>query len=207
VISTETIAQQSGHRVIVHPSFMTTPAFFLAIASSVSAIFLAGCATRTLPRPADTAPGATAPAPLQKVTVIKHLADTHWTVVELGGEALPEVNPTAPDWPPLSLEFGRDGQSVTGHGGVNRFAGRYTQGDNDLSFGPLAMTRRAGPSGLMALEHRFTRALTCVTHWRQEGNRLVLLDKSGAMVAILGRATVRVPAATAPATRPGVPLQ
>ncbi len=146
---------------------------------------LVGCASRTTPKPADTAPGAVAAAVAQAdIPVLKQLAGTQWIVIKLGGEA---VAPLVQGWAAQSLEFDRDGRRATGHGGVNRFGGRFEQDGAKLSFGPLAMTRRLGPPEQMALETRYTEMLSSVVGWKQEGLHVVLINVSGQRAALLER--------------------
>lgn len=156
----------------------------LGFALSVSALFLAGCASRPAPRPSDTAPGAEAAAPAPKIATIEELAGTSWLLVELDGQP---VQAAPEGWSPQSLEFGAAGLQATGHAGVNRFGGRYTQEGESLSFGPLAMTRRIGPAELMEGEQRYTQVLSRVNGWRQDGERLILITPGEKRAAVLER--------------------
>lgn len=149
-----------------------------------SALVMAGCATRPVPRPADTAPGAAVSAPAPKIEVLKELAGTSWVLTELDGQAA--ITPPQ-GWDPLGLEFGREGLRATGNAGVNRFGGRYTQDGAELVFGPLALTRRLGPAELMAAEQRYTQVLSRVSAWRQDGERLVLITPGDKRAAVFGR--------------------
>ena len=145
-----------------------------------TALGLAACASRPQPRAVDTAPGATAElAP--KIKVIKELAGTSWVLAELDGEA---VQPPPAGWSPQSLSFGKEGLGATGNAGVNRFGGRYQQYDAELSFGPLALTRRIGPETIMAAEQRYTQVLSRVVAWRQDGERLILLTSGEKRAAV-----------------------
>jgi heat shock protein HslJ len=125
---------------------------------------------------------------LKKIPVLKNLAGTNWTVVELAGAG---VNSTA-GWPPPSLEFDANGQAVTGHGGVNRFGGRYSEAGAALSFGPLAMTRRIGPAEQMQLESTYTQVLSRVVGWRQQGTQVILTGANDERAAVLERAPAAV---------------
>lgn len=148
---------------------------------------LVGCASSARPTPAATLPGtAAASVPAPKIPVIKDLAGTRWIVIELeGGPAAP----AAGGWAAQSLEFDRDGCRFTGHGGVNRFGGRYTQEGRQLGFGPLAMTRRVGPAARMEAEQRYTQVLSRVLNWRQDGFNVVLTGPGGGRLAVLARVT------------------
>lgn len=146
---------------------------------------LVGCASRGRPAPSATLPGAeVASAPAPKVPVLKELAGTRWIVTELGGA--PAI-PATGGWAAQSLEFDSDGCRFTGHGGVNRFGGRYAQDGRTLGFGPLAMTRRVGPAARMEAEQRYTQALSRVTGWRQDGFDVVLTGPGGGRLAVLAR--------------------
>lgn len=150
---------------------------------SVLALASGGCASRAGSDAAKPQPAAEVAAP--KIPVIETLAGTQWLVVELDGAPAP-----APleGWAPLSLEFTADGLGVTGNGGVNRFGGRAKLDEKGvLEFGPLAMTRRAGPSVQMELEHRYTQALSRVMAWRQDGGRVVLSGPGAVKLVVLER--------------------
>jgi len=152
---------------------------------------LVGCASRAKPTPGDTAPKPLFTLTAQKepevvvTPVLKTFAGTRWIVLEINGT--PVTNPL-PGWDLLSLDFDKPGTGVTGHGGVNRFAGRYSWSATELSFGPLAKTRRSGPSAQMEVEQIYTEALSRVVAWRQAGSNLVLLDSGSKRVLLLARA-------------------
>lgn len=81
-------------------------------------------------------------------------------------------------------------QSFTGQGACNRLSGGFKLEGDQLSFGPLAATRRACfPDD--GSEARFIQALSQVRWWRQEGNELVLLADGGAIVLRLRAAAPR----------------
>ncbi len=151
-----------------------------------SFLVLAGCATRPAPRPADTAPGSQAAAPREvRIEQIRDLKGSSWVLVELRGS--PAETPPA-GWEQQSLEFDRKGLRATGNAGVNRFAGRYTQDEAGLVFGPLALTRRLGPAEWMAAEQRYTQALSRVVGWRQEDEQLILMTPRDTRAAVFERA-------------------
>lgn len=160
---------------------MKTP-FLSALLLTVA---LAGCATNA----ERTGSGATTvsdPATAgPKIPVLKELAGTDWALVELGGQS---AGPAVEGWPLQSLAFGKDGQSVTGHAGVNRFGGRYSEEGVSVVFGPLAMTRRAGPAAQMEIEARYTAVLSRAVSWRQEGASLVLQTPGSKRAALFAPA-------------------
>lgn len=156
----------------------------LGLVFSLCALVVAGCASRPAPRPADTAPGAVIAPEAPKIKVIKDLAGTSWVLAEIDGSPAASV---PAGWSPLSLEFERKGLRATGNAGVNRFGGRYAQYDAELTFGPLALTRRIGPAELMEQERRYTQVLSRVVAWRQDGERLILITAGDKRAAVLER--------------------
>ena len=88
-----------------------------------------------------------------------------WKLVKLGEE------PTAAG-AMITLSVAADGK-VSGSTGVNRFAGQLAK---ELRlFGPLALTRRAGPPEAMAIEAAYSKALDEATHFTIKENKLTLL--------------------------------
>lgn len=158
-------------------SVFRQPSLYLILAAAA----LCGCVSRS---------GASGPAEQSRTAskapeVIRELAGTAWVLRDLDGELVDAAAAAGePTWPSLLVSFGADGQSVAGHGGLNRFGGRYSQAGESLKFGPLAMTRRAGPPALMALERRYTQMLSRVEAWRQEGPRLILVTPGSKRAAV-----------------------
>lgn len=75
---------------------------------------------------------------------------------------------------------------AAGSTGCNRFSGAYAYGVRpDLSFGPLATTRRACPGPLMEQESRFLDALARAKSYRLPGAELQLLDAAGELLLVL----------------------
>lgn len=78
-----------------------------------------------------------------------------WALTEMDGEAV-----SARDFPngvptlDLQLKAGK----VFGHAGCNRMNGKFTMGNQSLSFGPLASTKMACPA--MQFENKFMAALS-----------------------------------------------
>ncbi len=78
-----------------------------------------------------------------------------------------------------------DGQA-TGNAGVNTFNGTYdAPSDGVLTFGPLASTMMAGPDNAMQQEQAFLTALGDTKKFTTEDGALVLMDDSGAKLAVL----------------------
>jgi heat shock protein HslJ len=130
------------------------------------AVLLAGCVQTSQRAPSTRSPKAV------KVRELTELTGTRWTLSVLDGQA---IVPSATGWAAPGIDFADDGQSASGFSGVNRFGGRYIQDGAALTFGPLAMTRRAGPPDLMETERRFTRVLSGATGWRQRGADIELI--------------------------------
>lgn len=108
---------------------------------------------------AGTAPPADAPAGEAKMT-------GDWRLVKLGDDEVPAgAN--------ITISVAADGK-VSGSTGVNRFFGGPDDAGKKL-FGPLGMTRRAGPPEAMAREAAFTTALDEATRFTIDKDRLTLL--------------------------------
>jgi heat shock protein HslJ/phosphoglycolate phosphatase-like HAD superfamily hydrolase len=85
-----------------------------------------------------------------------------------------------------TLEVADDG-SVSGNTAVNRYGGNVTMEGQKIKFGPLRMTRRAGPPALMKQESRFVQALAKVAGFRIDDSTLKLLDSDGHVVVRLSK--------------------
>ena len=94
------------------------------------------------------------------------LAGSEWLVTAIGDQGAQNE---------AFQQFQSEGK-VGGRTGVNSFGGTYTAHDGaSLKFGPLMMTRMAGPPELMEQESRLVTALEKVDGFRREGIRLTLL--------------------------------
>jgi heat shock protein HslJ len=79
-------------------------------------------------------------------------------------------------------------EMVSGSGGINRFGGNCTLIGDKLTFGPLRVTRLAGPPALMDQEAKFLNALAQVATFKlDEKDLLHLLDKDGKELVRLSR--------------------
>ena len=106
------------------------------------------------------------------------LEKTWWKLTQVGNT--PVVTAQGQEEPHLILD--PKGMHVTGSGGCNRMTGRYELNGERLTFGPIAGTLMACPSG-METEKAFHQAIARVQLWKIEGQRLNLLDAAGAVVA------------------------
>jgi len=70
---------------------------------------------------------------------------------------------------------------VSGIAGCNRFNADYEVDGNDLSFGPVATTRKlcADPPGIMEQESAFLSALSEVASYELDDESLVMFDSMG----------------------------
>jgi heat shock protein HslJ len=103
------------------------------------------------------------------------LTGTRWVLLDIAGTAA-EVAETTGDMPYLMLD---DEGGVSGFTGVNFLSGTYERDGDELKFGRLITTRRAGPPPLMQQEVSFTRALDQTAGWRIREGSLELLDADG----------------------------
>ena len=133
----------------------------IAMASALSAVLVlvAACATTPTSTPMTTP----APDPL----------DGHaW---QLRAWSISSLN--ASDFA-ITARFA-DGR-VSGRSGVNTYSGSYAPGPgSSLSFGPMALTRMAGPEPAMRAENAYQALLADIRAYRMEADRLVLLDGAG----------------------------
>lgn len=100
-----------------------------------------------------------------------------WRIVELSGA------PIEPADAVLELHFDVANAAVSGRSGVNAFSGTFVRDGASLRFGPLAVTRMAGPPARMELETTVLAALEATRGWRVGDRRLDLLDAAGATLA------------------------
>lgn len=106
------------------------------------------------------------PAP-ERPTLTWSLTGTVWKLVELNGEPVGENK-----LPSLTLDAATG--RVSGMAGVNRISGTFKQQEAALTFGPLAVTKMAGPESAMKVESEFLAALSRVTSWKADGLMLSL---------------------------------
>lgn len=111
-----------------------------------------------------------------------------WLAEEISGSGVdPAVQST--------LEF-TDGGEAGGSGGCNRYRSEARIDGTTISFGAIAATRMACAAPAMEQEQRFFEALGKAASWRQEDDRLLLLDDGGSVAMRFGRereATITIP--------------
>ncbi len=104
-----------------------------------------------------------------------------WRLIDIsGGEVSEDVKTT----------FVINGEGrVSGSGGCNIFHGEAKIEGNELSFGPLASTRKMCPKNVMAQEDAFFKILGSVSSYAIEKNELLLKDTSGKTILRLAQAS------------------
>jgi putative lipoprotein len=134
------------------------------LATLLLALLLTGCSSQPAWVEAERR-AQTDPASLRTGT---------WVCVSMAGQG------ADPDQP-LTLEFAPDG-GVSGHSGVNRFAGSCTAGTGRLEFGALASTKMGASPERMDRERRYLEALASVRGFSVQGGLLRLNDGGGRTV-------------------------
>ena len=97
-----------------------------------------------------------------------------WMLITLG------VEPVGAELKPPTLTVMPDGR-IAGFAGVNRYTGHLGLEEGKL-FGPMPTTMMAGPPEAMALESRFTAAMTEATDYQLAGDRLTITGGPDALV-------------------------
>jgi heat shock protein HslJ len=84
----------------------------------------------------------------------------------------------------ITANFGEDG-TVSGSAGCNNYSGTYTVDGDQISIGPLAMTRMAcvEPAGVMEQETAYVMALETAAVYAIQGDVLELRTAEGALAA------------------------
>jgi len=100
------------------------------------------------------------------------LTGTSWWVEDIAGKGVIDRSHT-------SIEFTEDGK-VAGSTGCNRYFGSAEIDGSNISFGPLAGTRKMCPASLMDQEMKFFRAMGNVKSWEiADTDLLQLRDVDG----------------------------
>lgn len=111
------------------------------------------------------------------------LLDTQWkvdTIVDAGGSASSVSSEAV-----ATLMFA-SGDKVSGRLGCNSFGGTATVAGNQITFGDLAMTRKACSGSAGAVEADLVKILDGALTYRIEGNRLILSAPDGSGVQLVG---------------------
>jgi putative lipoprotein len=118
------------------------------------------------------------PPPVIATAAAVPLLDTHWRLVQLGGELVD--NPA--DERDAHIILTSASNSVTGNSGCNRVFGHYALENDMLKFDGLGGTKMFCQAR-MKLEESFNNALLSVLRWKITGRTLELLDETGKAVA------------------------
>jgi putative lipoprotein len=122
-------------------------------------------------------------APSSSATDDAGLTDTTWRLVEINGQAA-TPGAGAND---LTLTLGSDESQVSGFSGCNQFAGSFTLEGDQLSFGPLASTRKMCADG-MEQEAQYQEALAKVGRFELNEGALSLFDGEGQQILLFNEA-------------------
>jgi heat shock protein HslJ len=106
------------------------------------------------------------------------LRSTYWKLTALGSTPVNVADSQRE--PHIILQA--DSKQVNGSGGCNRMFGSYELNGDALTFSGVGSTKMACQDG-MDVETSFLPSLQRVAKWRITGQRLELLDSSGALVA------------------------
>jgi heat shock protein HslJ len=104
------------------------------------------------------------------------LEGTDWKPLELNGKALQPM-PTGDQG--AHLWFDASEKRMSGYTGINQINGPYELHGLSLRFGPLVMTRKAGPGPLMQQESALAQALARTAGWRPAGKGAIELVDAG----------------------------
>jgi putative lipoprotein len=141
-------------------------------------------------------PGATGSSPLGPASPAAKLEDTYWKLTQLGGQ--PVIAEKQPREPGMTLRSADRRVSLSG--GCNQMVTGYQLDGNELTFGKIAGTLMACPTG-MDTERAFSEALSQAATWEVLGRALELSDARGRLLARF-EATAEPAESAAPAPRP-----
>lgn len=106
------------------------------------------------------------------------LAGSNWSFVSIGGAPVAKDRPTA-------LQF--DGARLSGSAGCNRFSGRYTAADGNLTAGPLMATEMACPGAGMVQENVFFKLMAAPVRLTFADDGTLILTGEDGKTAVLRR--------------------
>jgi putative lipoprotein len=115
------------------------------------------------------------------VNPLAELTNTYWKLVSLNETDVVMVEAQERE---AFLQLRNDTKTVKGFAGCNAFTGSYAVNGSDLSFGPLAATRKACPAG-METESEFFQVLDGTTYFSIHEETLTLLNEGKKPVARL----------------------
>ena len=106
------------------------------------------------------------------------LTEVNWKLIRLNDQSIDKGEGEKPLTMTLSLIDNR----ASGYAGCNNYFGKFTLAKEQLTIGPLGMTRRFCQNSA-DLEHTFTKVLSQVTHFNVTEKNLTLLDKKQTIIA------------------------
>lgn len=109
---------------------------------------------------------------------------TSWSVTGYNNGKQAVVGPIVDS--ELTLDFADD-KTVSGSAGVNNFNGEYTSGEDAISIGPLASTKKMGDPELMTQEQAYLAALGAASTWEVSNGVLTMRDGKGAIQIIAAK--------------------
>jgi putative lipoprotein len=115
---------------------------------------------------------------LSPVDFRRSVSGADWELIGLRGQSAP----LGAGGRRATLRFDADSARISGFAGCNRYFSSYTLGDDEpaLRFSAIGMTKMACSQG-MDLEQQYATALSQVTRYTIQDNRLTLLDASSAL--------------------------
>ena len=109
------------------------------------------------------------------------LQGTAWWVEDIAGKGVVDMSHT-------TIEFAEDGR-VSGDTACNLYNGAVEISGNEISFGPMAGTRKACADALMDQEFNFYQAIEKVVSWEIAGTGLLYMRDAEGQVQIRAAAT------------------
>lgn len=105
-------------------------------------------------------------------TAMAQLQDTYWKLVALGGQPAPMLPVQERE---VRITLGSANHQVQGFSGCNGMGGSYTLDGAALKFDQLVSTRKLCAPAANALEREVLAALKATSHFRVQGEQLLLL--------------------------------
>ena len=106
----------------------------------------------------------------ETVVNVSDLISKQWMVTTLNGNAILKGTE-------ISFFVSEKGK-VKGNAGVNSYFGQWAINGDQITSSKMASTKKFGvkPKGIMQQEGQFLTTLSMITHWRNEGGELQLLN-------------------------------
>ncbi len=112
------------------------------------------------------------PAASNAGLAIAELKNTYWKLLNIGDQQIP-ISPSGTNQ--IHMILANEGSRVSGFSGCNQFTGSFKHSSQELRFSQMAGTMMACSSPAMELETKVLEALNATTHYRIEGEHLLLL--------------------------------